>query len=495
MGYETLPSVVRDTLLRLQARKYQLDRSGVRGRPLFESVEEVAITLYAIEQSDISKVARVIGYEVPALWRVVQKAKEGKVSYWDVRENRIKTVQMSYEELMKVAEDLLRPKATKRILKSVTDSAVVQEFIRNPERISKSGKLKIYTPSQVRATISRINEIAWFIEEGKARDVFERYGLAETNNPDVWASNPEYERALSEIIQRYCYERHTDVVRRRRCQYGVMSAFHRLKPFRGWFKGEMGTVRKASRPIEETLWLSDYLRLKQYLLSSGKGEERALWAIMALHITTKAREGYDSVARELERRSTVTGEALKSIYEVDLDDDIVNTSLIGIKWDKILVKDGRIVDIEIYESKTETTWHLYRIWLDKDLEDYLLKVREWALAQGIKSVVKSILMYEGVNRRKWSVGSFAEWYEKRVKETCEKVLGKKITPHRLRSAGVSILAELGVPLEAACAFQGFGVGWEDLTTALHFYLRVARGTIEEYFARIEERLSKLTPRS
>lgn len=494
MGYEVLPSVVRDTLRVLQARKYQLDKSGIKGRPLFQSIEEVAITLYAIEKTNISEVARIIGYEVPALWRVVQKIKaEGKVSYWDTKQSRIVTVQTGYEDLLRIVEDLIKPKA-KRLIPAVTDSAVIQEFVRNPERISKSGKVKVYTKREVRNTVTKINEVAEFVSRGKANDIFERYGAEVTNNPDSWASNKDvYEKILSETIDRICTEKYpSDHVLFRQCGAIYRMMFRRVKAFRSWFEGEIGTVRRRVKPIPETLWYSDYLKLKQFLLGSGKREYRALWAIMGLHIVTGAREGYASIYVELDRLEAKGVKVDTRLSDLDLDDPFVSTSLVGLKWDKITVKDNRITSIEIYEAKTNKIWLLLGIWLDRDLEDYLLKVREWALAQGIKSVVKSILLYEGVgNGRKWTVSRFERWYIDRVSWVVKYVLGKEMTPHRLRSAHVSILAEFGVPLELVCSDAGFGVGWEDLSTAVTFYLRFSRAKVEDYFKMIEAKKSSI----
>jgi hypothetical protein len=477
----------------LQARKYQLDKSGIKGRPLFESVEEVAITLYAIEKSNnTSEVARIIGYEVPALWRVVQKIKtEGKVSYWDTKQSRIVTVTISYEDLLRIVEDLIKPKA-KRIIPAVTDSTVIQEFIKNPERISKTGKVRIYTKREVRATVVKINEVAEYIAQGRASDIFSRYNAEPTNNPDSWASNKDvYEKILSETIDRICTEKYpSDQILFRHCGAVYRMMFRRVKAFRSWFEGEIGTVRRRVKPIPETLWYSDYIKLKEFLLSTGKREYRALWCVMALHIVTGAREGYASIYAELDRLEAKGVKVDIKLSDLDLDDPFVSTSLVGLKWDKVMVKDGRITSVEIYEAKTDKTWLLLGIWLDKDLEEYLLKVRDWALAQGIKSVVKSILLYEGVgNGRKWTVSRFENWYTDRVSWVVKYVLGKEITPHRLRSAHVSILAEFGVPLELVCSDAGFGVGWEDLSTAVKFYLRFSRQKVEDYFKLIEARRS------
>jgi len=478
---ENLPSVVLDTLRLLQSRKYHMDKAGTRGRPVFESIDEVALTYYAIKNTDISKVARAINYEIPALWRVIKKIEEGKVSYWDTKESRIVTLVVNPSELIQRAEELIRPKG-KRLIKAVTDSEVIQEFIANPERISKS-KIRMYTKRQVRDIVRKINDIAEATE--KYRDVFERYGVEFSNNPDMWVLNRQYEKVLSDIIDRVCTERYSDQIKAKQCKADYKMSFRKVPKFRNWFEGEIGAVRQRVKPIPETLWFSDYVKLKKHLLSSGKKEDRALWSIIALHITLGCREGYGSLREELYRLETKGINVNKSLNEIDLDEDIVNSSLIGLKFSNVLVKDNKIRGIDIYESKTERTWSLLDLWLDDDLEKYLLEVREFAMKNNIKSVVKAILMYEGLNG-KWTVARFARWYNNRVRKITKDVLGKELNPHRLRSAHVSILAEFGVPLELVCSNSGFGVGWEDLSTAMVFYLRFSRQKIDEYLTRIRE---------
>ena len=479
---EELPTQVRDTLRILSARKYQLDKSNIKGRPVFESLEEIALTYYAIKNTDISKVARTINYEIPALWRIIAKIeKENKASYWDTKESKIVTVTVTNERLLEIANELIKPRG-KRIIPAVTDSAVIQEFLRNPTRIMKTGKVKTYTRSQIRKILRLMSEVAESVE--KHKDIFERYGVEVTNNPDLWASNRVYEQVLSELIDRVCSEKYTDPIQHRNCVAERKMSFRKIPQFRTWFEGEIGAVKKRVKPIPETLWYSDYLKLKEYLLGSGKSCDRALWGVMSLHITLGCREGYESLRMELERLEAKGVKVDKSLSKIDLDDPIVNSSLIGLKWDKVTVKDNKITSIEVYESKTEKTWLCLGIWLDKDLENYLLKVREWALANNIKSVVKSILMYEGI--KKTTVSSFREWYIDKVTKITKEVLGKELTPHRLRSAHVSILAEFGVPLELVCSDSGFGVGWEDLSTAVIFYLRFSRQKVDEYFKRISE---------
>jgi hypothetical protein len=164
-----------------------------------------------------------------------------------------------------------------------------------------------------------------------SKDVFERYGLEITNNPDLLMNNQAYEKVLSEIIDRLCTERYADPISLKNCTAKYKMSIRRIKAFRNWFEGEIGAVKKRVKPIPETLWYNDYIKLKEYLLSSNKREYKALWAIIALHITLGCREGYESIDYELERLESKGIKVDKKLSEIDLDDDIVNTSLVGLK--------------------------------------------------------------------------------------------------------------------------------------------------------------------
>ena len=75
-----------------------------------------------------------------------------------------------------------------------------------------------------------------------------------------------------------------------------------------------------------------------------------------------------------------------------------------------------------------------------------------------------------------TVAQFKRWYY-RLMEKIKEVLNYPVDlePHDMRRSHISILAELGVPMEVSCGgLMDFGVGWEDLKTALTFYTRFSR---------------------
>ena len=62
-----------------------------------------------------------------------------------------------------------------------------------------------------------------------------------------------------------------------------------------------------------------------------------------------------------------------------------------------------------------------------------------------------------------------------------------LKPHDMRRSSISIKAELGVPLELAVSDKmPFGVGWEDLKTAVVFYLRFSKHTIRRVYQQLTE---------
>jgi len=68
----------------------------------------------------------------------------------------------------------------------------------------------------------------------------------------------------------------------------------------------------------------------------------------------------------------------------------------------------------------------------------------------------------------------------------------ELKPHDLRRSHISILAELGVPMEYAISgHMDFGVGWEDAKTALVFYLRFSKYTKQLLMQKIEETKKKI----
>jgi integrase len=186
-----------------------------------------------------------------------------------------------------------------------------------------------------------------------------------------------------------------------------------------------------------------------------------------LHITTAAREGWGS-------------EDVESLKQ-DLDE--VKTSLIGLKWENLEFTGGTPV-LKIYENKTRSWWRCDLTWLDAEVAEYFIK--KYYKPSG--SIVKTLLGVE-----KLTVAEFAKWYYKLMKKISKLLeLPFTLKPHDMRRSHISILAELGVPMEVACAgLLDFGVGWEDLKTALVFYTRFSRYAKAKIFESMNTRKQEI----
>jgi integrase len=195
--------------------------------------------------------------------------------------------------------------------------------------------------------------------------------------------------------------------------------------------------------------------------------------VIWLHIVTGAREGYKS-------------EDVKS-KKVDVDE--VKTSLIGLRWENIEFV-GNVPVLKIYENKTKTWWRCDLTWLDSEVSEYFIK--KYYKPSG--SIIKTLLGKDSL-----TVLEFVKWYFKLMRKISKLLnLHFELHPHDMRRSHISILAELGVPMEISCGgLMDFGVGWEDLKTALTFYTRFSRYAKAKIFeimntrkAEIESSLAK-----
>jgi len=108
------------------------------------------------------------------------------------------------------------------------------------------------------------------------------------------------------------------------------------------------------------------------------------------------------------------------------------------------------------------------------------------------SIIKDILRYDGLNIT--TVGEFEKWYKKTLRKII-KLLGYNydFKPHDMRRTHISVLAELGVPLELAVSDKlPLGVGWDDLKTAVLFYLRFSKTTWERVLRIVNEGKKEFT---
>ena len=483
----SLPSEVKVLLKRVKERIDNIKQSygslQKYGRPPIQSKEELAVVYYiAKEITNYRELARYLGVQHVSVYRWIKSVEAKHKFNFDG-----KMQEVTPEELKQIIADMLKPKARKWI-RTVMDSAVVQEFISNPVKRHKSSKHgQFYTRKQVRATIKTVNELAIFIEKNK--DTIRRIAKVEpTNNPDLWT-----EDFLRIVIDLYCASKTRDSFSQLRCKREVKLRLRRVKKWRDWFSGEIGTVRQVVRPKEATMFIEHYFKLKRLAMESSDPELKAFYIITALHVWSGAREGWGSLRNKIMRMEAQGIKVnVKGLGDIDLDDDFVDSSLIGIKWSRAKwAPDGSLIGFEIYESKTMKWWQLSIQWLDEDISNLLKEVYEkTARPKGINSVVKSILVHYGVRPPKggrWTVEAFRNWYSRWVGQL-HTMLGLpwRLTPHRLRSAHIAMLAELRIPMEMALSNVGFGVGWDDATTAAIFYLRFSQMLIRDYLQQAEQ---------
>jgi hypothetical protein len=122
-------------------------------------------------------------------------------------------------------------------------------------------------------------------------------------------------------------------------------------------------------------------------------------------------------------------------------------------------------------------WDCDLTWLDPEPIELLMKYYRKKVA--LSRISQSVKQY----------GNFVKYYSK----LCEKIskllnLPFKLKPHDIRRSHLSILAELGVPLEIAVSgHMSFGVGWEDLKTAYIFYLRFSKHLKSKIMEEIRQR--------
>lgn len=503
MGAVVIPKPVEERLInvrdRVRDKVKQYGSLANYGYPIFESPDEIIALVYANQVMRISEneLSRMLGVDKMSVYRWIKKFLEGKgISWLNNQTKRVETWVGSLDDVTRTVEEWLKPKAQKWI-KDITTASCVQEFLKNPVKIQRSSKHgSKYTPSQVMDTLRTVNSIALYINNNRDR-LAERLGKELASNPDLWDS----EEDIMTVIRLMCSEMESEPRKVRMCERRHMGNLKRIKKFREWFKGAIGSIRQVISPKEATLFLQHYYKLKKLAKESNDNELKAFWVIAGLHIESGAREGWGSLEGRCERMLSegvdIAKFGIKScsdVYNLDLDSELVSSSLIGIKWDKaIWSPDGKLMGFKIWEEKTMKEWELRIPWLDTEIHEELERV--YKKTQGkYKSVIKSILAYYGLHNN-WTVGKFRDWYSR----WCSKLkdllgLAWDMTPHRLRSAHISILAELRIPMELVLVHAGntgFGVGWDDLTTASIFYMRFSRSLIEDYLKKAEEIKQKI----
>jgi transposase len=508
---QVLPKVVESKIFSLRDRVRDIKKKygslARYGLPVFESKEEVYALVVANKEFGISanELSKMLGMDKTSVYKWLKRVERGEtIAIFNKETKTVESITITIEEAKRWFEEELRPKARKWI-KDVMEAHCIQEFVKKPEKIQRSGKHALhYTRTQILRTLKAFQAVIEYIHANKDK-IAQVVGEEVPANPDLW----DNEDAIYQVIRMMCAERAGgDGLAQRACERDTMMLIRRVPKFRGWFRGRIGSVRQVIRPKEATIFYEHYLRLKQYALSSYEKKEKgwrgwmAFWLIAGLHIEAGSREGWGSLRNMIERMiadGVNVGVKPEDAEKLDLDHPLVSSSLIGIKWDKaVWSPSGELLGFRVYEEKTKKEWELRYPWLDRDLHVWWKKIyEEYAKHKGINSVVKSILMYFDVkpSNGKWTVGAFKTWYRRMVKRLSEMLqLPWELTPHRLRSAHISIMAELRIPMELALSESGFGVGWDDLTTAKIFYLRFSQTLIGDYLKQAEEVKKRISER-
>jgi Transposase and inactivated derivatives len=495
-----LPKPVEDRLIRVRDRIKELKKKygslAKYGYPILENEDEVIALIYAVKFAGMSEheLANTFGIEKMTVYRWV-KSYEQKGCLRIYKEGKVQEFCISPEEVKRIVEEEWLKPSRKKYIKEIYECVCVQEFLKNPrKRALTAPELhgEFYSQKEIKNILARLAKVVAYINEH--RDEFPNL----PSNPDEWTK--EHEGDLLAVIVKVAsmsLRKSKDVQALRRLVRQYLISLRALPCLaeKRMFEGKVGASVRFAKPIEETLFLEHYYKLKEILWIKGSNEDRALFLIIYIHIWTGAREGWthDCIAN-------IKGRNPDELKNADLDDPDIQIGLVGLKWSKAIFEKGKLMGFRIFESKTASEWILKYRWLDPEMVDFLEKVYEFAKKHNIDSVVKSILLYFGVkpkNGNGWTLKSFKEWYTKQVKRI-PKLLGENwenFTPHRLRSAHISILAELRIPLEIVLSNVGFGSGWFDLNTARVYYLRFSESLISEYLQKALEIQSKFASKT
>jgi len=411
------------------------------GKPIFTSELQVACIVWCNERLNLGlqQVANMLGIDKTTLYKLTKRIDEqGQFNIFDVNTKTIVTIKKSKYDLLQLVDQELQPKA-KVVINDIMESSIVREFL--TRQIQKRAKVRGHKPilseKNKRETIGVISRLV---------EYFARIG--KPTNPDIW-NEQEVKIALYDI-----YNNDYSKIRR------AMKYLRRIPQWGNWFKGEIGAETSYIKPVMRFITYEQYLQIKR-LWKEGKVSD-AEFLIIWLHLTTGAREGWEST----------------SLRGKNIND--ANTSLIGLKWEKLYQVHNTWI-LEVFESKTSKTWTCDLSWLDPEPINVLVRHR-----RNGGSIVASITGIE-------SIEEFRKFYSNTLKKI-SKLLGLEFTlvPHDMRRSHISILAELGVPLEIAVSgHMDFGVGWEDLKTAVVFYLRFSKYVKQKVMEQIQARKKEI----
>jgi Phage integrase family. len=477
-----VPTQIKEKLQRIRGfiqslRKSYGENLDKWGRPYFTKEELIAL-LYAQNVLDIpdTVLERLTDISRVSLRKLREKFESGKqICYLLEDRENMECKVFTVEEVRKIVEEWLKPKKPWAI-EDLAQSEVIRNFQVRP--IKRSKRARKY--HDVKLSPRQVTEI--LTAYGKVIQKLKEKGFRFTN-PDVWLdvlkgstdygiTKEELENAIYDAIKDICrYSSHYES-----CVKGYVVKLRAIEPLYvlGFMKGYAGASKAKPKSSTKFISLEDIAKLKEAYRTTEDSRLRACIMIALLHIETGAREGYASL-----------------LTSTSMDLDNAPSSLIGIKFENVIWgEDGRAVGLRVLETKTEREWILSQFWLNPEFSEILPKLRDLADKKGIKSIVKAILAFHGINRVE-TVRNFELFYRSCVNKI-GKLLGKELRPHDLRASHISLLADLGVPLEVAVNPQsGFGVGWEDLKTAVEHYWIISQKRLAQYYALVREHTSKL----
>lgn len=101
-------------------------------------------------------------------------------------------------------------------------------------------------------------------------------------------------------------------------------------------------------------------------------------------------------------------------------------------------------------TKPKTISSKREVYIQAELKDCIVRINEYCQRQAEVFGYKSDIFFPDTNGERLSYYA----YNKYLKETSEKIIDKKVTPHTLRHTHCSMLAAAGFPLEAISARLG-----------------------------------------
>ncbi|MEM4977209.1 MAG: hypothetical protein QXT64_07795, partial [Desulfurococcaceae archaeon] len=395
---ETIPRALREKLDRVRDRALSLAKQykslSNYGRPIFEDIKEVAVVYYLNEKLGIglNQVSDYLGLDKTSVYNLIKKIKEkGIVSITNPSTKKVESVSVNPQELIDIVENEVLGISSKTRIKDPLQSSIIKDFMsKNVERLANRDRRTYYNDKEKRQTLRAVEYLM---------NIAESQNLP--SNPDFWDKE-----VLLKILDSI-----TDLRKKRE----IIKLLRRVPSWRPWLEGYVGAEKKYITPKMSVLFYKDYLKLKE-LMARGEISEND-FLIIWLHLLTGAREGWKS--------ESTTDNLLEN----------VNTSLIGLKWENI-EKVGNSWILKIYEHKTRKTWSCDASWLDQDIVPIFLKYRR---EKG--SIIATLSSCK-------TVKEFEKYYRRLLKDVSNK-LGLEFTlvPHDLRRSHISILAELGIPLE------------------------------------------------